>query len=151
MKLDQTFFYHSKKKCENLKLMKNGKLLLNKVIQIFFIKLLEYSYIKTNIWIYNFIFSVYITCFIVKAQINYMLSLKEFKMREILCVSTFDIICSSNFNIKCVHHTMKIHKTPICVITIVYAMEAFHKFFQAFSNMWTLLYTLVNETSMACC
>jgi hypothetical protein len=66
-------------------------------------------------------------------------------MSEILCVSTFDIICSSNFNIKCVHHTMKIHKTPICVITIIYAMETFHKFFQAFSNMWTLLYTLVND------
>ncbi len=66
-------------------------------------------------------------------------------MSEILCVSIFVIICSSNFNIKCVHHTMKIPKTPICAITIVYVMETFHKFFQAFSNMWTLLYALAND------
>jgi hypothetical protein len=39
---------------------------------------------------------VYITCLIVKAQINYMLSLEEFKMSEIVCVSIFDIICTSN-------------------------------------------------------
>jgi hypothetical protein len=29
--------------------------------------------------------------FIIKAQINYMWSLKKFKMREILCMNTFDI------------------------------------------------------------
>jgi hypothetical protein len=40
---------------------------------------------------------------------------------------------------------MKIPKTPICAITIVYVMETFHKFFQAFSNMWTLLYALAND------
>ncbi len=29
-------------------------------------------------------------------------------MSEILCVSTFDIICTSNFNTKCVQYTTKI-------------------------------------------
>jgi hypothetical protein len=37
---------------------------------------------------------VYVTYFIVKAQINYMWSLKEFKMSEIICASIFDIIYS---------------------------------------------------------
>jgi hypothetical protein len=46
---------------------------------------------------------------------------------------------------KCVHHTMKVPKTSICVITIVYVMETFHKFFSSISNMWTLLYALAND------
>jgi hypothetical protein len=66
-----------------------------------------YNYIKTNIWI-NYMFMVYITCFVVKAQINYIWSLEEFKMGEILWVSTFDIMCTSNFNTKCIHCTMEI-------------------------------------------
>ncbi len=36
--------------------------------------------IKTNIWI-NYIFMVYITCLIVKAQVNYMWYLEIFKMK----------------------------------------------------------------------
>jgi hypothetical protein len=33
--------------------------------------------------------------------------LKEFKVSEILCVTTFDIICAFSFDKKCVHHTME--------------------------------------------
>ncbi len=66
------------------------------------------NYIKTNIWI-NYIFMVYITCLIVKAQINYMWSFEEFKMSEIVCLSTFDI-CISNFDTKC---TLYHGNTPI--------------------------------------
>jgi len=31
----------------------------------------------------------------------------EFKVSEILCVTTFDIICTSSFDTKCVHCTME--------------------------------------------
>jgi hypothetical protein len=33
--------------------------------------------------------------------------LQEFKMNEILCVITFDTICTSSFDTKFVHYTMK--------------------------------------------
>jgi hypothetical protein len=52
--------------------MKNGKLLLNKVFEIFQIKLSVYNYITTNLWT-NYIFIVYLTCFIFKAQTNYII------------------------------------------------------------------------------
>jgi hypothetical protein len=71
-----------------------------------FIKLLMYIYIKTQLWI-NFIFMVYIIGLIFKAQINWMWFLEEFKVSEILHVMTFDIICSFNFDTKCVHYTME--------------------------------------------
>jgi len=71
-------FYYFTKINENLKLMKNEKLLSNKVFKYFFIKLLVYNYIKKNLWI-NCIFMVYITYLIVKAQINYMWLLKNSK------------------------------------------------------------------------
>jgi hypothetical protein len=90
--------------------MKNNKLLLNNVFNHFLIKLLVYNYIKTSIWI-NCIFMVYIIFLIVKAQINYIWYLKEFKMSEILCVNTFDIIFTSNFNTKCAHYTIEISVT----------------------------------------
>jgi hypothetical protein len=32
---------------------------------------------------------------------------------------------------KCVHHTMKVHKTTIFVIKFIYVMETFHKFFSS--------------------
>jgi hypothetical protein len=51
---------------------------------------------------------VCIICFIAKAQISYMGSLEEFKVIEILCVSTFHIICTSNFDTKGLHSTMEI-------------------------------------------
>ncbi len=33
--------------------------------------------------------------------------LVEFKVNEILCVTTFDTICTSSFNTKCVRQTME--------------------------------------------
>jgi len=48
---------------------------------------------------------------LLKTQINFMWSL--FKMSEILCVHTFDIIYLKFFDIKCVHYTMEIpHSLP---------------------------------------
>jgi hypothetical protein len=40
----------------------------------------------------------YIICPTFKAQINHMWFKKEFKVSEILCVTTFDIIYTSNFD-----------------------------------------------------
>ncbi len=54
---------------------------------------------------------VYITCFTFKAQMNHMSFLKEFRLTKILCVTIFDIICTSNFDAKCVHCTMETPKT----------------------------------------
>jgi hypothetical protein len=51
---------------------------------------------------------VYIICLIIMAKINYMWYLEEFKMSGILCVNTFHIMCTSNFDTKCVHYTMEI-------------------------------------------
>jgi hypothetical protein len=47
--------------------------------------------------------------------------LKEFKVSEILCVITFDITCTSNFDTKCVHHILKHwkHKFPNLVIKTI--------------------------------
>jgi hypothetical protein len=53
---------------------------------------------------------VYIIGLIFKAQINLIRFLKEFKMSEILHVPTFDIICTSSFDTKCLHHTVE---TPL--------------------------------------
>ncbi len=39
---------------------------------------------------------VFLTYFIFETQINYTLFKKEFKVSAILCVVSFDIICSSN-------------------------------------------------------
>jgi hypothetical protein len=39
--------------------------------------------------------------------------LKEFKASVILCVTTFDIICTSNFDKQCVHHIIETLKTQI--------------------------------------
>jgi hypothetical protein len=50
--------------------------MLNKVFKINFIKLLMYNYIK------------------LKVQINCICFLKEFKVSKILCITTFDIICT---------------------------------------------------------
>jgi len=50
---------------------------------------------------------VYIIGLILKAQINLMQFLKEFKVSEILCVATFDTICTYSFDTKCLHHTME--------------------------------------------
>jgi hypothetical protein len=63
-------FFHSKKN-ENLKLMKNGTLLSNKVFSKTFITRLVCIYIKTQLWII-FIFMVYKTCIIFNAWINYI-------------------------------------------------------------------------------
>jgi len=41
-----------------------------------------------------------------EAQINDMWSLKLFKVSEILCVVTFDTICSSKFAINCVDRSL---------------------------------------------
>jgi hypothetical protein len=41
-----------------------------------------------------------------EAQINYMWSLKLFKVSEILCVATFDTICSSKFVTNCVDYSL---------------------------------------------
>jgi hypothetical protein len=80
--------------------------MLNKVFRITFIKLLMYKYIKVKVRI-NCIFMVYIICLTFKAQISHTWFLKEFKVGKILCVTTFDIICISNFDTKSVHHTME--------------------------------------------
>jgi hypothetical protein len=45
----------------------------------------------------------YIICLTVKAQIHYMRFLKEFKMSEILCVNTFDIITLLPISTQCVY------------------------------------------------
>ncbi len=50
---------------------------------------------------------VYIISLVFKAQINLMRSLKEFKVSKISCVITYDIICTSSFDTKCVHHTIE--------------------------------------------
>jgi hypothetical protein len=48
--------------------------------------------------------------FKVKAQIKYMWYLEEFEMSAILCVTTFDTLCISNFLIKFLHCTMHLLK-----------------------------------------
>jgi hypothetical protein len=65
-----------------------------------------YIYIKKQLWI-NSIFMVYTIDFIFKAQFNFMWFIKKIKMSEILHVTTFDTICTSNFDTKCLHHTME--------------------------------------------
>jgi hypothetical protein len=50
---------------------------------------------------------IYIIGHILKAQIDLMQFLKEFKVSEILCVATFDTICTYSFDTKCLHHTME--------------------------------------------
>jgi hypothetical protein len=51
------------------------------------------------------IHSLYISL-IFKTQINLMQFLKEFKVSEIISVVTFDIISTSTFETKCLHHTI---------------------------------------------
>jgi hypothetical protein len=52
---------------------------------------------------------VYIIGLIFKAQINLMRFLEEFKMSEILCVVTFNTICTFSFDTKCLQRTMETH------------------------------------------
>jgi hypothetical protein len=55
-------------------------------------------YIYTNVQLrLNFIFIILVISFNFEIQIIYMWSLKLFKVGEILCVNTFDTICSSKF------------------------------------------------------
>jgi hypothetical protein len=49
----------------------------------------------------------YIIGLIFKAQINLIKFPKEFKMSEILCVVTFAIICTSSFDVMCLHCSME--------------------------------------------
>jgi hypothetical protein len=42
-----------------------------------------------------------------KAQTNLILFIEEFKVSEILCVATFDTICTFSFDTKCLHCTME--------------------------------------------
>jgi hypothetical protein len=67
--------------------MKNGKLLLTKALKIKFMKKLMYNYITIKTWI-NCKFMIYITCFVLKALINYMRFKKEYKVSAFLCVMT---------------------------------------------------------------
>jgi hypothetical protein len=68
----------------------------NKGSKSMFIKLLVYFYTMIQLPI-NCILMDLITYFMSGVQINYMWSLKKFKVSEILCVTIFYIICSSNF------------------------------------------------------
>jgi len=54
----------------------------------------------------NCIFMGLITCFMFEAQINYMWFQKKFKVYEILHVTNFYVICSPNFSLKCLHHSV---------------------------------------------
>jgi hypothetical protein len=60
----------------------------------------------TKLWI-NFMVMVYIIGLVFKAQINLMQFLKEFKVSEILCVITFNTICTFSFDTKCVDCIME--------------------------------------------
>jgi hypothetical protein len=51
------------------------------------------------------IHSLYISV-IFKGQINLIQFLEEFKLSEIFSVATFHTICTSNFDTKCLNHTM---------------------------------------------
>jgi hypothetical protein len=53
---------------------------------------------------------VIMTYFSFEPKIIYMWSLEKFEVIEILCVITFDIICSFNFVLNCVHQNLQ---TPI--------------------------------------
>ncbi len=44
---------------------------------------------------------------IIKAQINLMRFLEEFKVIEMLCAATFNAICTFSFDTKCLHRTME--------------------------------------------
>jgi hypothetical protein len=50
---------------------------------------------------------VYIIVLIFEVQINLMQFLEEFKVSEILLFTSFDTICTSSFDTKCVHYTME--------------------------------------------
>ncbi len=65
----------------------------NKDFKKLFFELLVYIY-KNVQWCLNFIFIIIVTSFNFEAQIIYMWSLKLFKVNEILCVATFNIIYS---------------------------------------------------------
>jgi len=80
-----------------LNFQKNGKLLSNKGFKKIFIKLLVYIYNQIQLC-FIFIFIVVMTSFKFECQIIYMWPLKLFKVNEILCVGTFDTICSSKFS-----------------------------------------------------
>lgn len=41
---------------------------------------------------------IYTTCFVLKAQINYICFSKKFKVSKLLRVIIFDFLCISNFN-----------------------------------------------------
>jgi hypothetical protein len=75
-----------------------------------FIKLLVYFYIMIQLPI-NYILMGLITYYIFEAQINYMWSLKEFKVSETLHITIFYTICSPNFPQNWQHHTMYLPKT----------------------------------------
>jgi hypothetical protein len=96
--------------------MKNGKFLLNKVFKINFTKWLMRHYIVIKVWI-DFIFMIYTSCFVLKAQINYIWFLKKFKVSGFLFlhVMTFGTQCISNFDTMCVHCTMEAPNWPIAL------------------------------------
>jgi hypothetical protein len=71
----------------------------------------------------------YITCLIFKTQINHIRFLEEFKMNEILCVTTFNIICIPNFDTKCVHYTMETQNMYVEVLNFHKPNLTFHKTF----------------------
>jgi hypothetical protein len=62
---------------------------------------------------------IYTSCFVLKAQINYIRFLKELKVNSFLFlhVMTFGILCISNFDTKCVHYTMETLGWPIALTT----------------------------------
>ncbi len=57
---------------------------------------------------------IYATCFVQKAQINYVWFLKESKVSKFLHVTTFDNLCTSSFDTKCAHNTMEMPKKKAC-------------------------------------
>jgi hypothetical protein len=55
----------------------------------------------------------YMTCVIFKTQINYMNFFKQLKLNEILCVTTFNIICIFNFEKNYLHIIMHLPQTIV--------------------------------------
>jgi len=55
----------------------------------------------------------YMTCVILKAQINYIYNFFKIKMNEILCLTTFDTIWISNFEKNYLHFTMHLPQTIV--------------------------------------
>ncbi len=99
-----------------------------------------YIYTNAQLW-FNFIFMILVTSFYFEVQIIYVWSLKWFKMKEVLCVVTFDTICSSKFQTKCVNCSMQTpqHVMPMAMENLI--ITQYWDTFQ-YANVWEGSYQL---------